>query len=230
MLGDGGILKYTISRSESMTEIQAKKLYKEILDMFLEFMNTDSKFANPVSREAIEYFLAYWIPKYKKHLEPQESRYLLGVVSQIMDGVPQDENTPHTLQLLEIYKDEYVRLYSNKKLIESLLQHPVISYSPTIISLQNYKQYKKKQRKRDITMIYDNGHFILEDLGRTGYILLRKMSLNKYYKVVFSPTLLTNFKLGDVLHITVRKKVFFEYWEIYDISTYYPKKALTYLF
>ncbi|OON98570.1 MAG: hypothetical protein ATN35_04540 [Epulopiscium sp. Nele67-Bin004] len=213
-----------------MTEIQAQKLYQEILEMFLEFMNTDTKFVNPVSREAIEYFLAYWVPKYKQHLEPQESRYLLGVVSQIMDGAPQDENTPYTLQLLEIYKDEYVRLYSNKKLIESLLKHPVIKYSPTIISLQNYQQYKKKQHKRDIAMIYDNGHFIVEELGHTGYILLRKMSLNKYYKVVFSPTLLTNFKIGDVLHITVRKKIFFEYWEIYDISTYYPKKALTYLF
>ncbi|OOB77720.1 MAG: hypothetical protein BEN18_09825 [Epulopiscium sp. Nuni2H_MBin001] len=206
---------------------RADKTKREALELFLRFLKVHG--GQDITPEMIDFFLAFWIPKYKNHLDEAQSLYVVQAIDDLMEYISEQQDVAYSLELLELYKIEYARLYKTKQMIANLSGYPVISYNPMVINLNSYKAYKRKRDKKEGLCTYEAGHFVVQEINKDGYIVLKKMALNKFYKVSFRPKLLHHFKLGDVLHITLKKKLFLLHWEIDDIITYYPPKALSYL-
>ncbi len=207
---------------------RTEKTKREALELFLRFLQVHG--GQKITPELIDFFLAFWVPKYKTHLDEVQCLDVIEAIDDLMEYIGQQQDIPYSLELVEMYKTEYARLYRTKQMIANLSGFPVISYNPMVINLNSYKAYKRKRDKKEGLCTYEMGHFVVQEINKEGYIVLKKMAINKLYRVSFRPRLLHHFKLGDVLHITLKKKLFLLNWEIDDIITYYPPKALSYLY
>lgn len=207
-------------------------LQKQGLDLFYTFlkrMESSRTFSN-IPSNIIDYFLAVWIPRNKKYLTEAEAFNIIYTMqdfqSYLEDKHTGDEELP---VVLDLYRQDYVRLYKAKKLISEMVGDPIISTNPIVIHLDNYKEHKEKKERRDSMCVYEQGVFKIDEINKEGYIGLMKLNGTKYCKVLCRPNLLYHFKENDLLHVSLRKKIFFVYWEIDDIKVYYPSCATQYL-
>ncbi|OON95544.1 MAG: hypothetical protein ATN36_08115 [Epulopiscium sp. Nele67-Bin005] len=207
------------------------KVQKDTIELFLRFLKQDKRFKNRqgLTKEVVDYFLIFWVPKYKSHLTKLQSHYLVCTLDSILQFVSEDNEMPHSFSLVQTYSEEYIRLYQAKQTVVQVSGSPIMRYEPLVISLENYREYKRKRNRKDTMSMYEKGHFMIEEVNREGYIVLKKLYDEKQYKVPFRVTVLHHFKVGDVLHITLKKKIFFIYWEVDTIRGYYPQKVLNYL-
>ncbi len=213
---------------------------KEVAMLYLKFLQSKKDFEDKanLSNDMLEEFLLWWIPTNKKYLDFNDTVRYLRSIKNIIKYLQIDnteEEIVNRLELVDLYGKEMPRVYKNKQIIQKLSGHPVISYKPLIIDFEAYKEYKKKKEKKGYIYQYEKGHYIVDEILKEGVINLRKkeksvnITTNKVYKIIIRPALTRNFKLGDVLQVTLRKKMFFVYWEIDEIDYYYPKNVLNYI-
>ncbi|MGL6173786.1 MAG: hypothetical protein ACRC1P_04175 [Cellulosilyticaceae bacterium] len=218
-------IKY-IKQNPYIYEIQ-----KPGIELFINFLkiNPNGIVMDTLNQCCIEYFLCIWVPQHRKYLSEAQAYNIVYTIQDIYmyikREIKEEIDGPF---ILELYGQEYMRLYKSRKLIAQLSGDPVLRIQPLVISFDAYKEYKQKKKKRDSMSMYENGNFIVDEINKDGYISLNKIGSKRYFKVLFRPSLLSNFKVGDILHITLRKRIFFVYWEIEEIKGYYLSNALRY--
>ncbi|OOB76826.1 MAG: hypothetical protein BEN19_03790 [Epulopiscium sp. Nuni2H_MBin003] len=202
---------------------------KETADTFLRYLKSDFKYKRlyKLDKSLIEYFFAVWVPRYKNHLS--QAKYFMQAFDKLIIYIDDVENLPNTLQMIKQYTEEYNRLYKMKHIIEVISGCPIVSYAPLIIDIDLYKDYKLKQGTPQNFTAQAKGYFMIEDINADGYINLKNLAKTKSYRILFSPDLLIDFRIGDILNIEIRRKALRLFWEIDRIIAYYPQRALTYL-
>ncbi|MGL4343811.1 MAG: hypothetical protein ACRCTE_01300 [Cellulosilyticaceae bacterium] len=208
------------------------ELQKQGVDLFIRFLEQRYGEAEipSLTQEMIEYFLIFWTPKVKKYLTEIEAYNIVYTIQDLTTYI--NENHSEDMQMpiiLEQYGKEYMRVYKARRIINEIVGDPVISTKPLIVDLTTYKEYRAKQLKKDTMSLYETGWFSVEEIHKDGYISLNKMNTDKYFRVLFTPKLLGYFKKGDVLQITLKKKIFFVYWELCEIKGYYLGEVVNYL-
>lgn len=207
-------------------------LQQQGLELLMQFVSAQVE--GPMSKkgyvETIDYFLAVWIPKHKKYLKVEEAFNIVYTAQDLLTFIhnkyDRQDNIP---VVLEYYGEEYMRLYRVNELVRKMVGDPVISIAPTIINLQSYRDYKDKQQHRDNMSMYEQGLFCIEEINDEGYIVLNKLSNHKSCKVLIRRDWMSHFKVNDLLHVTLKRKIFFVYWEIEELKVYYTEKAARYL-
>lgn len=181
-------------------------------------------------KEMIDYFLAVWIPKHKKYLSVEEAFNIVYAAQDFLTFIHRkyglEEDTP---LILDYYGEEYMRLYRVNEIVRKMVGDPVISMKPTVIDLQNYRDYKEKKEHKDSMAMYEQGLFYIEEISEEGYLVLNKVSNHKCCKVLMRRDWMGNFKVNDFLQVTLKRKIFFVYWEIEQFKGYYTEKAARYL-
>ena len=122
-----------------------------------------------------------------------------------------------------------MRLYRVNEIVRKMVGDPVISMKPTIIDLQGYKDYKEKVQHKDTMAMYEQGLFCIEEINDEGYLVLNKLSNHKCCRVLMRRDWMYHFKVNDILQVTLKRKIFFVYWEIEQFKVYYTEKAARYL-
>lgn len=207
-------------------------LQQQGLELFLTFIMRD---ANQVVEQSalakvFDYFLAFWVPRNKKYLAEVEAFNIVYTVQDLQVYINNKYNKAEESPIiLDLYGEEYMRMYKTKKLLREMIGDPIVSMNPTIISLENYRQHKQKQQKKDSMSVYEQGLFQIDEINKEGYIVLSKVNAPKFCKVLFRPSLIYNFKEKDVLQVSLRRKIFFIYWELEEVKAYYPAYAKQYL-
>lgn len=206
------------------------ELQQHAIELFLKFITELPPTQIPLE-EQIDYFLTYWLPKYKHYLTENEAYNIVYTMQDLCIYINKKNTLSRidTAFILERYGQEYIRLYKARKLISQLVGEPIIGTNPIIIDLAAYRIYKEKQLKKDVMSLYEQGIFRVDEVDMEGQVCLNKLNTNRYFKVLFKPSLITLFKKGDILHISLRKKIFFIYWEIHQIKGYYLPNARLYL-
>lgn len=201
----------------------------ELLQTFLRCMEVDK--IHPITEEDyMDYFLAVWVPKRKKYLTDAEAFNIVYTVQDFQAYLEEKYGEESTCPLvLDLYKKDYARVYKAKKVLGEMIGDPIISIDPSIVNLEKYREYKERQQKRDTMCMYEQGIFKIDEVNKEGYIALTKVGGGKYCKVLCRPNLLQHFKEEDMLHVSLKKKIFFIYWEIEDLKAYYPSCAAHYL-
>lgn len=210
------------------------ELQKQGIELFIKFLeqNKYMQVEALLTSELSERFLIYWIPKVKKYLTEIEAYNIVytlqDISTYIWEGQVQKDVINPPL-ILEQYGKEYMRLYKARRMINELVGDPVISTKPLTIDLAIYKEYKSKQTKKDSMSLYETGWFKIDEVHKDGYISLHKFGTDKYFRVLFTPHLLAHFKKGDVLQTTLKKRIFFVYWELCEIKGFYLQKVVNYI-
>ncbi len=207
-------------------------LQKLGLDLLASFFNQSKEtcFEMKALQESLEYFLCIWLPRNKKYLTDIEAFNIVYTLQDFEVYLEKKYAVPLDVPcVLEGYRKDYMRVYKAKHFLDKMVGDPVLSTSPLLIDLDNYRQRKQKEARKESMCLYEQGVFRIDEVNEEGYIGLAKLGAKKYCKVLCRPNMLYHFKQNDLLHITLKKKVFFVYWEIESIKVYYPQQAMRYL-
>lgn len=207
-------------------------LQKQGIDLLVTFLkrSENGRAVHDKMSHLIDYFLAVWLPRNKKYLTDIEAFNIVYTLQDFQVYLEEKHGVKEELPVvLDLYREDYARLYKAKKFIDELVGDPIISTNPIVIHLKHYREQKDKKNKKDSMCIYEQGIFKIEEVNKEGYIGLVKLKGNKYCKVLCRPSLLYHFKENDLMQVSLRKKIFFVYWEIDEIKAYYPERAHQYL-
>lgn len=207
-----------------------------------------------VNRDFINKVLLYWIPKNKKYLTETQAYQVVYTLQDLYNYIigeqkhrgneesakeeftssekmrtkcmQQEDGLP---TILDVYAKEYMRMYKVRNLLLQMTKDPVISVDPIIIDINKYRDKRKKNKYSDIGITYEQGVFKVEACKEGGQVILTKPSQMKQYKLLLEYPAYKELKTGDLIHATIRRKLFYVYWEIEEIKSYYLPQAITFL-
>lgn len=211
------------------------ELQKQGIDLLIKFLSQyyEELEENILSQQIIDHFILLWIPKVKKYLTEIEAYNIIYTVQDLLVYLrKENKDRGESLEIpivLEQYGKEYMRLYKARSLVNQLVGDPVICVQPLVVDMNIYREYKLKQTKKDNMSLYEKGWFKVEEVHKDGYIAFNRMGTDKQYRVLFTGKLLKNFKKGDITQMTLKKRIFFIYWEICELKGYYLGEAENYL-
>jgi len=76
---------------------------------------------------------------------------------------------------------------------------------------------------------YEQAVFKVEECKEGGQVVLVKLYQDKQYKLLLDFPTCKYFKKGDLIHAIIKRKLFYVYWELQEIKSYYLPEALAYL-
>jgi len=108
--------------------------------------------------------------------------------------------------------------------------HPIVNIDPLIIDLIGYKKLQARKKERRQGMIFEQGYFEMIDVvDQYGVILKKKWSPERYVKILVDPSIRQLLRKGDLLHMRLRRKLFFTCWDMEEIKSCYLPQAQEYL-
>ena len=188
-------------------------------------------------RALLDKLLLIWLPKNRKYMGEAQVYQVIytihDIVSYIENKGTQDnqvenpdleENT-----ILQLYGEEYMRVYKAKHLLQKATNDPVISVDPIVVDLSKYRIKKKKGGYAEIATTYEQALFEVQECKEGGQIVLTKVGQLKQYKLLLEYPSYKYLKKGDILHAVIKRKIFYVYWELEEIKAYYLPQAVPFL-
>jgi hypothetical protein len=180
----------------------------------------------------MEKLLSYWIPRNKKYLSEIQAYQIVYTVHDIYqyilkyNNLNKDSSTP---AILDLYGEEYMRVYKIRNMLLKLTKDPILATNPLVIDLNYYKNKKKKSDFQEMATAYEQAVFKVEECKEGGQVVLSKLYQDKQYKLLMDFPAYKYFKKGDLMHAIIKRKLFYVYWEIDEIKSYYLPEAVSYL-
>lgn len=199
------------------------KMKKLGIDAFRKYikennLNTDE---NDFTKEKLEEFILVWLPKNKRYLSDEEGYQLIKTINEIFCQITQ---TNETSTIVDIYADEYRRIYKVRNMLLGLTTDPVINVDPIIIDLNKYRHQKEPVRN-DLISNYEQATFEVRECKDGGVVLLNKLGNNKQYKMLLEYPIYKYLKKGDILQASLKRKFYSVYWEFEEVKAYYLPQA-----
>lgn len=208
-----------------------------------------------LSQETLSKLIVYWIPKNKRYLSETQAYQVIYTIHDIYNYVVthrtcdakannmidteaiQSSNTKESLKnkevetptLLELYGEEYMRLYKVRNKLFSLTKDPVIAVDPLVVDLNRYRQKKNKGGYQEIATTYEQAIFKVIECKEGGQVTLAKPKQNKEYRLLLEYPIYKDLKPGDLIHAVIKRKLFYVYWELEEIKSYYLPEAIAFL-
>lgn len=169
-----------------------------------------------------------WIPRNKKYLSEAEIYQIIYTIHDIYNYIKQKNSNPsgdEVSTILELYGEEYMRVYKAKNLLQKMTKDPVISVDPIVIDLEKYRDKKKRDSYNEIATTYEQALFKVEECREGGQVILTKLSMDKQYKLLLEYPAYKYLKAGDLIQATIKRRLFYVYWEIEEVKAYYLPQA-----
>ncbi|PKM49492.1 MAG: hypothetical protein CVV02_15800 [Firmicutes bacterium HGW-Firmicutes-7] len=106
---------------------------------------------------------------------------------------------------------------------------PVLCWEPFIIDMKCYKNMKVKENALDKYIIYDQGYFVIQDRLGNNIILFKNSPVKTFYKIKIDIPLGEEMKMGDIIHMSIKRKLFSTAWNIINVKAYFDESAGEYL-
>ena len=231
---------HILERVENYVEEIKKKPYiykiqKSGIEIFRNYIiaNGLDRKEEEFNKELLDKLVLLWLPRNKKYLSEAQIYqviYTLHDISsyinkeRVINGEQTEEST-----ILELYGEEYMRVYKAKNLLQKMTKDPVIAFNPLVIDLDKYRNKKKKTSYGEIATTYEQSLFEVQECKEGGQIILNKLTQNKQYKLLLEYPVYKYLKKGDILHAVIKRKLFYVYWELEEIKAYYLPQAINLL-
>lgn len=209
-------------------------LQKLGIDIFYAYLE-----ANPLithieylEQGVLDRLFLYWIPKHKKYLSEKQAYQVVATIQSIYYFLLEQKNIETSCiasTIVELYAEEYKRMYKIRSMLRRITKDPVISEEPFVIDFLCYCNKKRKKEFSERTTTYEQGVFEVIGCKEEGIVILQKTGQQKTYKLLLECPISRYLKVGDLLHAVIKKRLFYVYWEIGEIKAYYLKDALRYL-
>ena len=184
-------------------------IYNEYVKLTLSFL-AKHKLS---SSDDVKYFINYWIPNKIRYANED---YILKLKYYIQDTFKDliDDN-------FECDITELLRIYKVKNLILKSINDPVLDGNAKIIIFDNY--IHKKNKKEDVATTYQKSKFIVKEIKDGGQIIFESLFKNKQYKCLIEYPIYKYLKVNDILSMTLKRKLFYVYWEIDELYLIFHK-------
>ena len=176
-------------------------------------------------------FLTYWLPKNQGRLKGQMVYEVLRGVGDYCVYIKNTYDIPRLRQyeLMKKYKKECLRIYQLKELFSKYLGDPIVNLEPLIVDFEIYKIYKAKKHRKEKGGMYEQGLFEVLEIDYDHTVVLRKLSQQCYVRIILEDDLIIYIRKGDILHLRIKRKQFFSYWEIQELKGCYLSIAQQYI-
>ena len=185
-----------------------------------------------IEADLFHQFLLYWLPKESRGMDANKTQFLMKQMEQLCQSIylQTGKNLPALyLPIQEEMAQELLRTMQMKYELERSLGSPIIGTYPLIIDLAEYKKQQNKKRYNDPGMVFEQGYFeIVDKVEEYGLILKKYWSQERYIKILMDSSIQQHFRKQDILHMRLRRKLFFTSWEIEEIRGYYLPQAQPY--
>lgn len=182
-------------------------------------------------KELLDKLVLIWLPKNKKYLSEAEVYQIIYTIHDLFNYIqtklPQEEQTEkEEPTILQCYGEEYMRVYKARNLLQRITKDPVISVDPFVVDLDKYRYKKEKKSYGEIATTYEQALFEVQECKEGGQVILNKISQTKQYKLLLEYPAYKYLRKGDILHVTIKRKLFYVYWELEEIKAYYLPQAI----
>ncbi|MBP3886895.1 MAG: hypothetical protein J6F30_04475 [Cellulosilyticum sp.] len=174
-------------------------------------------------KELLDKLILLWIPRTKKYLSEAEVYQVIYTIHDIYNYINKEKEIS---TILEVYGEEYMRIYKAKNLLQKMTKDPVISVDPIVIDLAKYKEKKKKSNYGEIATTYEQALFEVEECKEGGQVILNKVAQGKTYKLLLEYPAYKYLKKGDLIHAIIKRRLFYVYWEFEEVRAYYLPQAV----
>ena len=207
---------------------------KQGIEVFTNYINSNHLNKDTIDIEdiMIDKLLLYWIPKNKKYLSEVQAYQIVYTIQAIYQYILSGSNRNQSSEIpaiLDLYAEEYMRVYRIRNMLLKMTKDPIIATNPLIIDLNYYKNKKIKTNCLETATAYEQAIFKVDTCKEVGQIILKKRYQDKEYKILLEYPAYKYFKKGDLIHATIKRKLFYIYWEIEEIKSYYLPQASSYL-
>ena len=145
------------------------------------------------NKEITKRFILYWLPKNKRYMSETEAYQIVYTVQDICSYIMNKKKKQgkslfkskkdEAPTILELYGQEYMRVFKAKNMLMKLTKDPVISLNPMVVDINRYRDKKKKVCTEKATT-YEQALFEVEKCKEGGQIILKKPHQNKEYKLL----------------------------------------------
>lgn len=182
-------------------------------------------------KELLDKLVLIWLPKNKKYLSEAEVYQIIYTIHDLFNYIqtklPQEQQTEdEEPTILQCYGEEYMRVYKARNLLQRITKDPVISVDPFVVDLDKYRYKKEKRSYGEIATTYEQALFEVQECKEGGQVILNKISQTKQYKLLLEYPAYKYLRKGDILHVTLKRKLFYVYWELEEIKAYYLPQAV----
>lgn len=231
---------HILERVENYVEEIKKKPYiykiqKSGIEIFKNYIiaNELDRKEEEFNKELLDKLVLLWLPRNKKYLSEAQIYQIIYTLHDIFSYINKERliNSEQTEEstILELYGEEYMRVYKAKNLLQKMTKDPVIAFNPLVIDLDKYRNKKKKTSYGEIATTYEQSLFEVQECKEGGQIILNKLTQNKQYKLLLEYPVYKYLKKGDILHAVIKRKLFYVYWELEEIKAYYLPQAINLL-
>lgn len=196
---------------------------KKEIDSFLEK-------SKDLSIKNIKYFLLFVLPTKLKYASENDIYNIIYTIQSITIEKLSHEESLEFSKILEDLSSILSRIYKCKKYLFGLTSDPIINNDIRLVSLEKYKS--KKMKKLDISTTYEKSAFEVKETKDGGQVILIKpnsISSDKEYKLLLEYPGYKYIKKGDIINCTIKRKLFYVYWEIDELNYMYPQESKKYL-
>ena len=127
------------------------------------------------------------------------------------------------------YNEEIHRIHYVTKEIRKYGEMPVICWNPFIIDIACYRNMKQKENNFTKYIVYNQGYFILQDKIGSHVIFKKKDQGRDFYKIKIDLSLASEMKIGDICHMSIKRKMFSTSWNLIHAKGYFNKSAMKYI-
>ncbi len=182
----------------------------------------------------VDFFTKYmlmYIPRYSLELSGKEIKRHLLYIHELLGFI----NKKYHYDLTEAYKKLYMsnfeelsRVIYIRRSLQRFTETPVISFSPMVINLQSYKNHRDQPVIGQKKMIYEQGLFeVIEILG--SYVVLKKKTSEMFIKLKIDKKVTNDMHVKDMMHMRIKRKLFYTTWDIIELKQYYSNQVGCYL-
>lgn len=210
-----------------------QKLGIEIFKYYITSYSLDIR-EEDFHKELLDKLVLIWLPRNKKYLSEAEVYQIIYTIHDIFnyiqttlaDGHKENQQEQEASTILQLYGEEYMRIYKARNLLQRITKDPIISVDPIVVDLDKYRYQKGKKNYGEIATTYEQAFFEVQECKEGGQVILNKLGQTKQYKLLLEYPVYKYLRKGDILHATIKRKLFYVYWELEEIKAYYLPQAL----
>lgn len=182
-------------------------------------------------RALLDKLVLIWLPKNKRYLGEAEVYQIIYTIHDIFNYIQTKRSKEQKIEqeeptILQLYGEEYMRVYKAKNLLQRITKDPVISVEPIVIDIGKYRCKKEKGSYGEIATTYEQALFEVQECKEGGQVILNKLGQTKQYKLLLEYPVYKYLRKGDIFHITIKRKLFYVYWELEEIKAYFLPQAI----
>lgn len=222
-------LEYSIIRSNY------NNYDNKAFDIIRRYINQyySENYLETINQRVFEYFYISYLPTMLLNIRIKDIEDLKTEWSGFLEFISKEYNTQDYTSLNEeIYNKKQEELLRLRYLIKSIRKYgevPVLSWDPFIVDINCYKNMKNSENSIIKYIMHEQGYFSVHDKISNILILKKLGPSDSYYKIKIDSLLLKDMDIGDIIQMSIKRKVFCSSWNIINVKAYFSKSASRYL-